>query len=413
MMRSMYAGVSGLRAHQLMMDVVGNNIANVNTVGFKASRVQFSDTLSQILRAPSGGTGGASSISPMQVGLGVGVEATNLVMSQGAHQLTERSLDVAINGEGFFVADRFGEELYTRVGSFKFDQSGFLIDSNGGFIQGWNLGTGQAIDTGTPPGRVQLTPGGTIDPKPTSVIRLGGNVPASAEVDASATRTSIEVIDVLGSEHRVGLNFTKTAANEWLLSATGPDGADLGSATLTFDGATGQLIGDTTLTGFSLTPSGGASPVNFSIDLVGEEGESPLTQFGDLADVRALDQDGATVGFLRSFAISDEGIITGLYSNGDARDLAQTALALFSNPGDLLKEGDSYYRSNGASGNPSIGASSTNGRGSISAGVLEMSNVELAREFTDLIVAQRGFQANSRLITTSDEMIQELVNLKR
>ena len=416
MLRSMFAGVSGLRSHQVMMDVVGNNIANVNTVGYKSSTVLFQDTLSQLVRGASGGTGEATAgVNPQQVGLGVRVGATDMVFSQGASQLTGRATDVAIQGDGFFVMRMGTETLYTRAGSFGFDQNGFLTDPSGAVVQGWMGAVDGDISTNSPVGDIQLPVGQVISPVATTKVTLGGNLSTTALPTDPAISTAIQVIDSLGTPQRITVNFAKTGPNAWDMTVIGPDGTtQIGSTTgLTFSAATGELTSPTTLPSFSFTPPGGAAAMNFDIDFGAGGAPNSLTQFGGTSTAAAISQDGTTTGYLRSFAISDDGVVSGVFSNGRSRPLARIAMGAFNNPGGLVKAGQSLFRASGASGQALVGTPGTAGRGSMAAGTLEMSNVDLAQEFTNLIIAQRGFQANSRIITASDEMLQDLVNLKR
>ena len=284
MLRSLFSAISGLKANQTMLDVTGNNIANANTVGFKASDVVFQDTLSQELSAaaapnpavPSGGT------NPMQVGLGVQVGAITTNFNQGSAEATGRPTNLMISGDGFFMIKRGKDDLYTRAGAFEFDSSGNLVTPDGDIVEGY-----------------QAT-GGTID------------------------------------------------------TTQGP------------------------------------VPINIP-DIANESAANPLT----------------------SYNIGSDGIITGIYADGTKKPLFQIAMADFANPAGLEKVGDTAFRQSTNSGTPQIGISGTGRRGNLIAGSLEASNVDLAKEFTNLIIAQRGFQATSRVITTSDQVLEELVNIKR
>lgn len=414
MMRSMFAGVSGLRSHQTMMDVVGNNIANVNTVGFKASRVQFEDAMSQLLVGAAGGAGEATAgINPQQVGLGVGIAAIDLQFTQGSSQLTGIATDVSIQGEGFFQV-RFGEEdLFSRVGSFSFDQDGFLVDTAGGILQGWMADQNQTINTSTPLQDIRIPIGQTIDAVATTSISVRGNLDAGSDPTGPVSSTSIDVIDSLGNRHRITVEFDKTGTNAWDMIVRDPAGAALGAAVpLTFDPATGVLTTPTTPPSFTFTPVGSAA-MTFEIDLGDPTSNSRITQFGGRSEPQAVSQNGAETAYLRSFSFAPDGVLSGVYSNGRSQQLAKVAMAIFANPKALLAAGESRFRESNGSGMPQVGEAGMTGRGLLSPGTLEGSNVELAKEFTNLILAQRGFQASSRIITTSDEMIQELVNLRR
>lgn len=413
MMRSMFAGVSGLRSHQTMTDVIANNIANVNTIGFKAARVQFADTLSQQLRGASGGTGEATAgINPQQVGLGVKVVSTNISFSQGGMQLTGRATDIAIQGDGFFITNASGRNYYTRAGSFSFDDSGYMTDPAGGVVMGWNADpTTNLINTNSPLSAVQVPVNATIPPVPTGTITLRGNLPSDAAV-GHIQPSAIDIIDNLGTSHRISFEWEKTGDNAWSMRVLDPDDTVISTVALTFDPSTGLVATPSADPTISYTPPG-SSAVPMTLDLGFGNGTDALTQFGEAADAAAVAQNGNEIGYLRSFAMSDDGKLSGVFSNGETKELAQIGLATFSNPSGLLAAGDTRYLATTASGQAVLGTPGTAGRGSVAAGTLEMANVDLSEEFTQLIVAQRGFQANSRTITTSDEMIQELVNLKR
>jgi flagellar hook protein FlgE len=417
MLRSMYAGVSGLRSHQTMMDVIGNNIANVNTTGFKASSVTFQDTLSQMIGgagAPQNTTGGTN---PSQVGLGVRLSSISTNFSQGASQLTGRTTDLAIQGDGMFVArGPGGENLYTRQGAFSFDTNGRLVTPQGAVIQGWMANGNGAINTNAPIGNLELPVGQLLQPRQTDIVKLGGNLPADAEEGVTIT-TAINVFDSRGTSVPVSMTFTKTATG-WDIEGTTPDvnnpGGDpvpvaLSQGSITFDAEGRPQVDDIA---FTFGPASGefSGPVTVALGTSSPDG---LQQWAGMNSVNFTEQDGYGVGFLRSFSISPSGVMTGVFSNGQTRSVGQIAVATFNNPQGLEKSGDSMYRMSVNSGIPQIGVAGNGGRGTLAGGMLEMSNVDLAQEFTNLIVAQRGFQANSRIITASDELLQDLVNLKR
>ncbi|UDY37187.1 flagellar basal-body rod protein FlgF [Dermatobacter hominis] len=423
MIRSMYAAVSGLRNHQTMMDVVGNNIANVNTTGFKSSNTVFQDVLSQTLRGAGRAGATAGGTNPAQIGLGASVAGVTTNFSQGAPQLTGRGTDLAITGDGFFIVEQGGERLFTRSGAFTLDTLGRLVSQNGGIVQGWPAdATGQFNPNG--PVRPLVIPvGDVIAPVQTTSTVLGGNLPADAAVGTTVA-TSIDVYDGQGRQTTVRFELTKTAGDTWGVGYRYVDAAGVQQPTppaaatavtggpLTFD-ADGELT-----SGYTLTIPGGAIPGfgagdDISVSLGAAAAPTRVTQFGSLSTASALDQDGSAAGSLQSFSIGQDGLVTGSYSNGLTRSLGQLALASFNNPEGLEKRGGSAFRATPASGAINIGQAGQGGRGLLSSGTLEMSNVDLSTEFTNLILAQRGFQANSRVVTTSDEMLQEVVNLKR
>ena len=454
MMRSMYSGVSGLRVHQTMMDVIGNNIANVNTVGFKSGRVVFSDVFSQLSRgagAPNLDTGRGGT-NPMQVGLGANVYAIDNLMMRGSIQRTDNPTDISIDGEGFFIVrgGMYDTYKFTRAGNFSLDSIGNLVTPAGLNVMGWQAydydpATGRyAFDTEQPLEAINIyndVHNGNkrvIAPAQTTFAELSGNLDADA-----ATGTTFKVpfiaYDEIGNKHDITIEFTAkdpvsgagaasgtslTSGNgrtrdwDWvILSGTSFGIVSGGSGTVTF--GIGNPIGSSFSNGVVINrdpvdlvvlpkdPSI-ASQLTFSIDF------SKMTQYASASNVKASRVDGYTTGTFQTFSIGADGVISAVYSNGQMKPLAQIALANFDNPGGLLKEGDNLFSQTTNSGAFTKGVLPTyDGTGQLAPGTLEMSNVNLSREFSDMIVTQRGFQANSRIITTSDEMLQELVNLKR
>ena len=406
MLRSMYSAISGLRAHQTKMDVTGNNIANVNTVGFKSSQTVFEDTLSQLMRSGAPAAQARGGTNPAQVGLGVKLAGITTNFSQGSTQSTGRSTDFLIQGDGFFVTRAGTERLYTRAGSFDFDGTGNLVTPGGTVLQGWTA-VGGVVNTNGPIGDLRVPVGQVMNPVATRNGTVGGNLPAGDPIGAT-WQYPVSMYDAQGVEQQVIYDFTKTADNVWRLDVRHADGgAPMHTEALTF-AADGSLAtpatGQTTFT----PPAAYASWQNpVTIDVSG------LSQFGGQSTVAAIDQDGYPLGSLQSFSLLSDGTLVGVYSNQLRQPLGQLALASFANPAGLEKAGNSAFRAGDNSGLPLVGVAGAGGRGQLSSGALEMSNVDLAEEFTGLIVAQRGFQANSRVITSSDELLQDLVNLKR
>jgi flagellar hook protein FlgE len=397
-----------------MMDVVGDNIANINTPGFKGSRVVFSDTLSQALRAGGAATEQLGGTNASQIGLGVRVGGIDMVSTQGPLQATGRPTDVAIQGEGFFVVRSGSEQLFTRAGSFGFDNAGNLADPSGAIVQGWLADpTTGALQTNGPISDIQIPLGQSIAPTATTTLQLGGNLKSSSAADGTSTvSTAMGVVDSLGATTQVRFDFTKTGDNAWKLEAFDDAGVSLGTTALTFNSSTGAMNPLAGPVSFTLPARGGATATTFTADFGAPGTAKALTQFGGSNTVAAIGQDGATTGYLRSFAIGDDGTVSGSFSNGRIKVLAQLSVSGFTNPAGLIKAGASHMRASASSGASSIGLPGDQGRGTLAAGTLEGSNVDLAQEFTNLMIAQRGFQANSRIISTSDEMLQELVNLK-
>jgi flagellar hook protein FlgE len=393
MLRSLFSGIGGLRAHQTMMDVTGNNIANVNTSGFKSSQTVFEDTLSQMLKAAGAPQGSNGGTNPAQIGLGVRMAAITNNFGQGAAQNTGRSSDLMVNGDGFFVVRTGGENEFTRSGAFSFDANGKMVNPDGGVVQGWTANAG-VIDTNAAPGDVTLPVGTLLQPKPTDTMVVGGNLPADT-TSTSPIVTSIVTYDAQGNKVPLTVSFSKNSASSWDVTVT--DGATTSPATtINFNPATGTTPAPTSVTFGGVT-----------VDLSG------LTSYAGASTVAALSQNGSEMGSLQSFTIGSDGVLVGVFSNGLKQPLAQIAMATFSNPTGLEKAGNSSWRTTVDSGLAQVGIPGSGQRGTLVAGTLEMSNVDLAQEFTNLIIAQRGFQANSKVISTSDELLQDLVNLKR
>ena len=423
MIRSMFSAISGLRNHQTMMDVVGNNISNVNTNGFKSSSTVFEDVLSQTFRGAGLATATTGGTNPNTIGLGSRVSSIATSFAQGSLQRTGRSTDFAIQGDGFFVVQSGDGRTYTRAGSFAVDALGRITTSDGGFIQGWQADQQGQVSTTQVITNITIPVGDLVPPVQTGVVRAGGNLPANAAIGTVLTNGA-NVFDGQGNPVGLRLEYTKTASDTWKVEARYVDGSNnlvpappaagqaITGSPLVFDG-NGELT-----SGYSGTipagflPGFATQPVTLNFGASGMGGR--MNQFGDIASVEILEQDGSAAGSLQAFSVSQEGLIVGTYTNGRTRAIGQMALATFSNPNGLEAAGGTSFTESVNSGLPQIGiAGGGAGRGLITAGTLEMSNVDLSQEFTNLIIAQRGFQANSRVITTSDELLQEVVNLKR
>ena len=413
MLRSLFSAISGLQAHQTKLDVVGNNIANVNTVGYKSSTTVFEDTLSQVLRngaSPDGANGGTN---PAQVGLGVQVAGVTTNWTQGSTQTTGRSTDFLIKGDGFFITKSGNEQLYTRAGSFDTDATGKLVTPDGSVLQGWTATNG-VIDTNQPLQSLRIPIGDVLPPQTTTNNKFSGNLSA----DAPATvQVQVQVYDQLGTAHAMSYVFSPATSpvptpsdGKWTLSVKDDKNNELTNVPVTFDAA-GKMTAPAGGT-ISYNPVGANWPAGaqIQVDLAG------IDQYAGKSTASAVDPDsgkGYAQGTLTGFKLSADGTVVGLYSNNMSQTIGQMALATFANPSGLEKAGNSSFRVGDNSGIPQVGRPATGGRGELNAGALEMSNVDLAQEFTGLIIAQRGFQANSKVITTSDEILDNLVNLKR
>jgi len=463
MMRSLYAGVAGLQNHQTRMDVIGNNISNVNTTGFKKGRVNFQDMISQTMQGAARPNEDVGGVNPKQVGLGMTIATVDTLFTQGSLQSTGVNTDVAVTGNGFFILKDGDKSFYTRAGAFGLDSNGTLVNpSNGMKVQGWMAKTVDGTSVVKPTGdTTEMTiPIGSKDPaKATTNVDFACNLDKRVPLlNANSSKADLEkgtwqvdktVYDSFGNTHRLTVTYQRDPAapdtpNQWLATVamdpenttfnnnlgvgfgTPPAGKtyvvnfdNLGALSSITD-STGQVRNQGALSipltftvqGSNAGQPGATQTMNLNLGTVGSYTNS-TTQFADNSSNKSFRQDGYGMGYLESFGIDSSGEITGVYSNGQSKILGQVALASFTNPGGLEKAGDSTYIKTNNSGDANIGASGTAGKGKFVAGALEMANVDLADAFTDMIVTQRGFQANSRTITTADQMLQELIGLKR
>lgn len=413
---AIFTAVTGLQAHQRRLDVIANNIANVNTPGFRGARMLFQDLFAQTLEGARAGDETHGGSNPMQVGLGAQLASIDVNHAQGSLFTTGVNSDLAIQGNGFFVLSRGAGQgyYYTRDGSFTLNAQGELIDPATGMrVQGYLANENGVIDVNTPVTNLVVPLGGVSIVRATTLATLIGNLDSRAAVGDTVQR-SLRVYDSLGNVRDVAITFTKSAnPNEWDWqgSMTDPEvSAVTASGTLTFDGD-GRFVSstsDTVSIDFVDTiPALPTDPLDFRIDF------TTLTMLAADSDVTLQTQDGYPRGVLASFNVGRDGVINGVFTNGLARVVGQVALAAFSNVGGLSKEGANLFRETPVSGVAQIGAPNTGGRGQVSGGVLEGSNVDLGTEFSNLILTQRGFQANARTITIADTLLQEAVNLVR
>ena len=486
MMRSLYSGVSGLKNHQTRMDVVGNNISNVNTTGFKSSRVTFSDTLSQTLSGASAPTENRGGTNPKQIGLGSATSAIDTLFTDGSVQSTGVNTDLCLSGNGLFIVKDGNLSYYTRNGNFKFDKEGYYVNSDGLKVQGWSATTpGDTISTNGQPSEICIPAGKTMAASATSKATFSSNLNAAEPMIKSITITTADgktetintdgktfkvgapytiggtastiasltlnmtdgtnttetegsftvgyskpkttiatVHDSLGNSHNVVIYMTKTGADDtgstWQMSLA--DVKADGTSTATLKDSNGKDIvlempktevkfnvnggydsgsGTTTLT---LT-NGAAGTQTVALDF------TALTQYAGSSTAFAT-TDGNAAGTLKSVSIDSSGVITGTYTNGLNVQEAQVAIAQFNNASGLTKTGNSLYTESNNSGTPNIGTISDLGC-TVTPSSLEMSNVDMASELTDMIVTQRGYQSNSKIITVSDELLETLINMKR
>ena len=508
MLRSLYAGVSGLRNNQVRMDVIGNNIANVNTVAFKSGRVTFKEGFAQLLQGASRPPGDQGGLNPIQIGLGMQIGSIDSSFAQGNIETTGLNTDVAIQGNAFFTVRKGNQSFYTRSGNFQVDGSGNMVSPTNGFVV-----QGQTYENGILQDGIhdiKLPFGQKVSSKTTTQTTLAGNLNASAQIfqgdftdpavrdlpanSGSWTESQIAVYDSEGGKHDIKIQMWKTAANQWnwrvdpLASAitspyttdsatppsdialpTPPTGYEILPANVKVTSATGTeysspadysvssgpppavqftaqmpssaainisyFMSPTAPAAGSNTNSGvitfdtsgimsanikgaidfavpGTAPVQINLKMAG--GVSGLTQFAATSSTAVLrDQNGYTSGTLQNFAIDRFGVITGFFTNGTTAPLAKVVLADFNNPAGLQRVGDNMYQESANSGGAVMGFALEGSDSQLTSGALEMSNVDLAQEFTNMIVAQRAFQANGKVVSTSDEMLQDLMQIKR
>lgn len=404
-----------MQNHMSYMDVVGNNIANVNTIAYKSSRVNFQDILGQTVKGASAAQNGRGGTNAAQIGLGMSLGGIQTLMTQGSLESTGKSTDMAIQGDGFFVESDGTQTFYSRDGGFDVGTDGSLINPNTGLhVRGWVPTAAGVIDPQQPLANLVIPYGAQIPAQATSKMQFSGNMDASLAT-GDVVNTTMTAYDTLGNPHTVALTLTKDeTANTWDVAATYDDGtsptadATPNPAKIDFDPATGALKDPTNgLVGMTLSAGVASAPLKFDVDL------SKITQFAGGSQMTLLSQDGSQSGSLVSFAIGASGSVSGVYSNGMNQTIGQIALAGFVNPAGLTRSGQNLWAASSNSGTPTVGAPDTNGLGTISTGSLETSNVDLAQQFTNLIIAQRGFESSSKVITASDQMLQTLVNIIR
>lgn len=408
-------GLSGLNAASKNLDVIGNNIANSNTAGFKASQARFADVFASSLEG-AGGT---------QVGIGTKVDGVVQQFTQGNITATSNPLDVAVNGNGFFRFSQNGTVTYSRNGQLQVDKDGYLVNGNGLRLTGYQASSTGVIAASSP-GDLKISTGDLTPSATTKVDALVNLDSRSAAITATFdpndsttynSSTSFSVYDSLGNAHTITSYFVKSSANAWKVYASN-DGTviDGNTATAAIDPvgtlnftSTGAINTATTTLPFAITSAvatGATTPLNFNLDFTG------TSQFGSPFGVNNLSQNGFTSGRLTRFDIGSDGIIKGRYSNGQALNLGQAVLADFKNPQGLQPLGSNQFAETSTSGVPLVGAPGAGSLGLLQSGAVEDSNVDLTQELVNLITAQRVYQANAQTIKTQDQVLQTLVNLR-
>jgi flagellar hook protein FlgE len=419
--------LSGLTAEATALSAIANNLANQNTTGYKDTRVLFSDLFYQSL-----GTTGAG--APIQLGAGARVGSMPGTFTQGSVTATGVPTDVAVQGGGFFVVRKAGVLNYTRAGDFSVDKDNFLVTSEGQQVLGFPAANG-VVNAGGGIGPLQLGAGTISPPTVTSVVSITTNLNSGAAVGDTYS-TPVTIYDSLGASHVLTFTLTKKAVNTWDYTLSIPAGdlgpiggvaqtgilatsTGVGGVPLTFDG-NGTLIGPVDASGNLINITGipikaladGASDMTFAWDLL--NGKTPIiSQVAAPSSTSSTQQDGSSSGTLTNFSIGADGTVTGSFTNGKTASLGQLALANFADEQGLERAGSTDYRETLASGQAVVGAAGTGGRGTLAGGSLELSNVDIATEFANLIVAQRAFEANAKAVTTFDQITQDTINTVR
>lgn len=410
-MASFATSLSGLEANSQDLSVISNNLANLNTTAYKGATPAFQDLFYQQIGSSGDG-------NPIQVGVGTTVGSIPADFSEGNIQTTGVPTDVAIQGNGFFVGNDQGQQVFIRAGDLAIQANGTLVSSNGAVIQGYQAVNG-VINTNQTPGPLTISSGAINPPNPTSTAQLALNLDSGTAVGGTFS-TALTVYDSLGAAHILTYNFTNTGPGAWNYSITIP-AADVGgtgapvvvnSGTLTFNGA-GQLTAPAAnVTGISIAGlADGANTMTFTWDLYDANGVGQLTQVAAPSATSSTLQNGYASGSLASYTIDSNGTIEGTFSNGQTQPLGQILLATFANEQGLSRNGSNEFLATLASGAPNIGIPGTGGRGTLSGGALEQSNVDISTQFANLIVAESGYQANAKVVTTLDTIVQDTINL--
>lgn len=407
-MGSFSTALSGLLASTTALDVVGDNLANMNTQGFKSNTVGFEDAMNQ-------------ATASLQIGAGVGSTTTTRNFTQGTIQTTGGALDAAIQGNGFFVTqDSSGETLYTRDGGFTLNAAGQLVTETGNLVQGWNATNGVVNPSG-PLSDITVQLLSSQPPAATQNMSLSANLNAAAAVGDTFS-APIQVVDSLGETHTLDVTFTNTAAGAWSYNVTIP-GQDLkggtagtqtsvGKGNLTFD-ANGNLTAPAAPGAVAITNgtalADGAATLNINLNLYDSAGNPTLTQFAQASATSGTSQDGVQAATVTGVSLQNGGLLVATFSNGTTQTLAQVAVASVSNPDSLIAVANNGFMASSSTITPTTGGAGTSGRGNVIAQSIETSNVDMATEFTNLIVFQRSYEANSKVITTIDQIDQTLL----
>jgi flagellar hook protein FlgE len=410
-MSSYSIALSGLLSNTTALDVVGNNLSNMNTQGFKGDEVLFEDAFN-------------TANQRLQVGAGLGSTITTTDFTQGAITSTGQPLDAAIQGSGFFVVQNAeGTTSYTRDGSFSLNASGDLVTSSGDLVQGWTA-VGGVLDASGPTSEISIPALSSTPPSATANMTVTANLDASATAGTTFS-TPLQVVDSLGNTQTLSINFTETAANTWSYTVTIPGASvsggtagtpsSLATGTLTFN-ASGQLTSPAAGKPVSVKTSGaltdGAAALNINWNLYDSSGNPQLTQFAEASAATGTTQDGVQPATATGVTLQNGGDLVASYSNGEEVTIAQLAVASIGNPDTLIAASNNNFTLGSNTLTPSVGTAGSGDRGTIVGQSLEGSNVDMATEFTNLIVYQRGYEAGSKIITTQSQMDQMLLQIQ-
>ena len=423
-----YSGLSGLATNANALNVIGNNLSNINTVGFKGSSTTFRDIFSTSL----GGVSTQGNGNPIQFGLGVQTNSVSQDFSQSSFQSTGNALDMAIQGNGFFTLQTSdGRQVFSRAGNFSRNNDGFLVASDGASVMGWNRDASGLVNTSATLSPIRIDAGTTASANPTQLIRMGVNLNASAAADATSTLTTpVQVYDSQGNTQTLIVTYTKTGPNTWDYAVSGASPAAINSgaagrltfsdtgALLSIDPAPYNPLGftpsmTTTNPTLSIAWNNGAAPSSITFGITNTGNSANITQFSAASATSSSFQDGYGAGTLRDMTVDQNGKVSGTFTNGQVIALAQIAISSFNNMNGLVQTGNNHWGQSLASGSPTIGLANQGGRGGVLGSNLELSNVAVAGEFTKLILSQRGYEANSKIVTTTDQLMQVTLNLKQ
>ena len=408
--------LSGLNAQSNALSVIANNLANLNTDGYKDEQTSFRDLFYQVVGTTGGG-------NPIQVGNGTGVETVSSDFTDGSLDNTGVPTDMAITGEGFFVTETNGVPQYTRAGNFTVSKDGLLTTQDGQGVLGYPA-VGGVVNSGSALGPLQVGKGLTSPASATTTVGMNCNLNADANVGDAPYSTPMTVYDSLGAPHVLTFQFTKTAANTWSYQITIP-AADTGSsgpnptviagpAPIAFDSNGRLAIPAANVTGITVTGlADGASDLSLSWNLYDNSGAPTITQMAAASTTASTNQNGYSSGTLQDFQVDSNGILQGTFTNGKVMALGQLAIASFANVQGLQRTGSNDYMPTLSSGAAVVGVPGSGGRGVINGGSLELSNVDVAKEFAKMIIAQRGYEANAKVVTTFDTISQDTIGLIR